>query len=466
MTEQTLTAVAFANPNSTTMLMTSMGIGTGHPVEIAMPMPYFQADQALTAVQRIGAQVIFFEATVPGYDKDQALGLRQASETPVILIGLAQAGSSEMEQMIDAGFDKTYPMPLSPSSIEKMKTELPTMYEQIAEGWKSGAWGSAVPTSVRNEAASRAGTSWQKTAIACWSPKGGVGKTWTSIELAAALAALGGRKVALLDINANGGHIRTRLNVSGSASLLKAASVYARNVQGHQSVSREIPGQILSMMIPAAGLENMLHILPGLDSMEQARHDHIAGQAGMDFVRYLMGFLRNHYDFVIADLGSSVNVGLHRGVLMEVDRVLTISDQDLSGIEDVRKVIERELLDGDTGMSRKTFGLVINRYMDEVGISLKAAADHAGVTPLAYISNDPSGRTMKCGNDGISYFAAFSKRADNPAETEATLSGIVQLAAQFYPPIAATWAHRSTGAPVGSGRGNNKKGFLDKLFNG
>ncbi len=38
--------------------------------------------------------------------------------------------------------------------------------------------------------------------------------------------------------------------------------------------------------------------------------------------------------------------------------------------------------------------------------------------------------------------ATYANRADNPRGTEAALQGLAELAAQFYPPIAAAWSER------------------------
>ncbi|MEJ2563997.1 MAG: hypothetical protein P8Z42_15145 [Anaerolineales bacterium] len=85
---------------------------------------------------------------------------------------------------------------------------------------------------------------------------------------------------------------------------------------------------------------------------------------------------------------------------------------------------------------------MINKWQDDLGISLKEASKYAEVTAMGIIANDGTGNITRAGNQGQSYFAKYINEKKNPKETEQTLHGFAQLAGQFYPPISAAWSER------------------------
>jgi Flp pilus assembly CpaE family ATPase len=417
-------------------------------------LPIFEKGSAERMIDQMRPQLVFIDAKVDGYSLSDVRSLREGAKFPLGVVGLATAGSQQLEAMLDVHLDAVFNLPLREETIEKMCAELPVQFRALAGGWGKGAWGADVPETIRWATAAAGASPWQRQVIGVWAPKGGVGKTTIACEIASMLAAIGGRKVALVDANMNGGHVRLRLNVDAPYGVLNAASAYHTS-KGCPSLEADIPQRIEGLMTPVKGAPN-LRVLAGVVNMEQSRHEHLAGEAGMEFARYLLPLLSRNYDFVIVDPGSSVNVGFHQGVLHEVDTILVVCEPDMTSISDVKEGVHRTVIQR-IGIHQERFGLVINKWQENLGVSLQEAAKFANVSALGILPLDTTGNVTRAGNEGISYIAKYANQRKNPAQTEATMKGIAELAAQFYPPIGKAWSER-----LKNGRVRRGLGFLQR----
>jgi len=436
---ENLTALLFARPEISTQMMSVMHMASGRKVVLATFLPMFNLANATKIMQQLAPQVVMIDAKVEGFKLPEIVDLRQKAVAPFLVVGLAQAGSSEMEEMLGVGLDAAYPLPLSQQTFARMDEELPPKYEEVARGWGKGAWGAAAPEAIKAATAAAGGAAWEKKAIACWSPKGGVGKTVVACELAAILAAIGGRDVALIDANMNGGHIKTRLNVDAPYGLLNAASTYYTH-KGHPSLESDAVNKLKAYLVPMPGTAN-LKVLPGVLNMEQSLNEAVVGDAGIEFMNWLVAILKRQFDFVVIDLGSSINVGVHQGVIRSVDFVIALCEPDLTSVADIKEGVHRSIINR-MGLNINRFGLVVNKWQDGLGVSLKEASKFAQISAMGIIPNDPTGNVTLAGNEGQSYVARFANRKGNPKETEQTLHGFASVAGQFYPPIAAAWSER------------------------
>jgi len=175
--------------------------------------------------------------------------------------------------------------------------------------------------------------------------------------------------------------------------------------------------------------------------MIEAQHDALATEAGYQFAQDMMDHLRRHYEFVIVDLGSSTNVGVHRGVLIKLDTVLIIAEPGLTSINDSRT--GANLLE-QIGIPRDNIQLVINKWLPDVGLSLKSASATANLSVAGLIPFDATGNVTRAENEGISYVAKHAASSKVPPNTQKTLNGIIDIASRFYPPIGFAWNQRKT----------------------
>ncbi len=439
MSEEYLHALAVARPDVIQRLLKHLHVGTDQPVRIVTASPLFDGTGLPRSIAEVQPDVLIVDSGVDGYRVAEVLDLRRAIESPLCIIGLGEPGSGNMGELLEVGLEAVYPLPLDERTIERMCSEIPGLFERVSAHWGKGAWSGGAPERIRRVMSAASGTSWQRQVIAVWSPKGGVGKTTIACELCSVLSRIGGRKVALIDANMNGGHVRVRLSVDAPCGILNAASAYRRS-NGRPSEAHELAERIDGMMVSVAGAPNW-KVLAGVTNMEQSRHEHIAGKAGMEFGKFLPLMLARSFDFVIVDQGSSMNVGLHQGLMHAVDFVLVVCEPDMPSIADVREGVHRTVIPR-VGIPLERFGLVINKWQDGLGVSLAQGANFAGLSALGVLPFDTTGNVTRAGNDGISYVARYADNRKNHAETEAALQGIAELAAHFYPPIAVAWGER------------------------
>ncbi len=449
-----ISSLAFTRPELGQQLLGELHVATDRPVRVITTLPIFEKGSAQRMLDQMRPQLVLVDAEVDGYNLADVLSLRHEAKFPLVIVGLAQAGSRKMEAMLEVHLDAVFSLPMNRGTIERICDELPTQFNALEAQWGKGAWGAGAPETIRAATAATGGSAWQRQVIGVWAPKGGVGKTTIACELAVTLAAVGGRKVALVDANMNGGHVRLRLNLDAPYGILNAASAYHTS-KGHASLEVDLPQRIDGLMAAVKGAPN-LKVLAGVTNMEQSRHEHLAGEAGVEFARFLLPLLSRNYDFVIADPGSSVNVGLHQGVLHEVDYILVVCEPDMTSIADVREGVHQSVVPR-VGINVQRFGLVINKWQENLGVSLQEAANFAKVSALGILPLDTTGNVTRAGNEGISYIAKYANERRNPPQTEATLQAIAELAAQFYPPIGAAWVERMRNGRVKRGFGLFRK---------
>src|SRR3972149_2160216 len=161
-----LTALLFARSEISTQMMSIMHMASGRKVVLSSGLPMFNLANATQVMQQLAPQVVIIDAKVEGFSLPQITDLRQKATAPFVVVGLAQAGSSEMEEMLGVGLDAAYPLPLSQQTFARMEEELPPKYAEVARGWGKGAWGAAAPEAIKAATAAAGGAAWGKKGIA------------------------------------------------------------------------------------------------------------------------------------------------------------------------------------------------------------------------------------------------------------------------------------------------------------
>lgn len=443
-----LTALAIVNPSLSGELTRYFGMQTNSNVRIMMHIPTFDLLTAEQMLKATAVDIVFVDSNVDNFNSSDFLTLRQRSATPLLLVGLAFAGA-DTELLMHSNFDAVYSLPLSETVITRMNTELPEKLNNIKGDWHKGAWDAVTPNEIR-EVVSQSASDWQKAIISVWSAKGGAGKSTVAVELASTLAGIGGRNVCLLDTNLNGGHVRMRLNIRSEHSIVSVASMYTnamKNSKDWASAQKEITEEMDKYLLPVPGSTNIngksnFYVIPGITTQEQARSPYLQGKEVVDFMSFLCGdYLKQRFDFVVIDVGSSVNVPLHRESFRNSDTILVVCDPDSSGIADNQKTVKKILA---PQIPIEKFSLVLNRWKEDVGISIQDVSDLMGITVRGFIPDDYLGGVIKSANSGRSYIVGNNRKADNPIATERTMQGFVNIAATFYPPVGAAWAARAS----------------------
>jgi MinD-like ATPase involved in chromosome partitioning or flagellar assembly len=426
--------------------------GKESPVIATLTVSTFDVEQLANILPSTGATFLMVDFHLDGVSAEKLFRIREKADYPVCLIALVEADTNKESVVMEASLDKVYNIPFTPGIIHTMKREIPQAITDTQANWGKGAWNIA-PDMVRKAAKSAGGAPWERHKIGVWSPKGGVGKTFLATELGVALSGIGGRSCVLVDANMNGGHVKLRLgfdNHDRQRGIVNAANIY--KLEGGNSRPESIKKALSEDMFIKVGGHGNLDLLAGVDSMIEAQHDALATEAGYQFAQDMMDHLRRHYEFVIVDLGSSTNVGVHRGVLVKLDTVLIIAEPGLTSINDSRT--GANLLE-QIGIPRDDIKLVVNKWLPDVGLSLKASSASANLSVAGLVPFDASGNVTRAENEGISYVAKHASMSKNPTHTAKTLDGIIEVASRFYPPIGFAWNQRKTES--------EKKGFFKGL---
>lgn len=166
--------------------------------------------------------------------------------------------------------------------------------------------------------AAQAGVEGQVVAVV--SPKGGVGKTTVSSNLAVGLAARAPGQVVLVDFDIHFGDCATALNVSAEHTLPDIA----RGPASHDSMA------LKSYLTPHA---SGLYLIPGSD--DPAAADAVTPE---DVTR-LLRLLKSQFLYVVVDTAPGLSEHT-LAVMDETDRLVMVTSLDVPGVRGLRKEID------------------------------------------------------------------------------------------------------------------------------
>jgi pilus assembly protein CpaE len=200
----------------------------------------------------------------------------------------------------------------------------------------------------------RNGTDEPASVVAVFSPKGGVGRTTVSVNLAVA-AAQGGKRVALVDASFQFGDVGVLLNLNPRN---KSIADLAGELQaGEQYDSLE------SFLVAHSSGVRVLLAPP---TPEQAE------LIGPSSVRQVLQLLRSENDLIVVDCPSSFNETT-LAVLDESDLILTLLTLEITSVKNMRLFLE---VCEQLGYGPEKIRLVLNRADSTLGIRV-ADVEHS-----------------------------------------------------------------------------------------
>ncbi len=187
------------------------------------------------------------------------------------------------------------------------------------------------------------------TVIALAAQKGGVGKTTTSVNLAAALARFHEKKTLLLDLDPQS-HVRTSLARQIPAGARGLSAVFGEDEDT----------EVLDVVSPT-DVRN-LHVCVSDDRLGDVE-SLLTTRIGKEFVlRDALGITRTHYDFIVIDCPPAVG-NLTLNGLVAADQVLIPCDLSPLAVDGVHAVVRTIAKISDRLNPRiDVLGILLTRY--------------------------------------------------------------------------------------------------------
>lgn len=201
--------------------------------------------------------------------------------------------------------------------------------------------------------------------LAFISCKGGSGATFIATNLGYALATLKNKRVALIDLNLQFGD----------------ASLFVSDQKPTGTIS-DVAQQIhrLDASFLAA---SMLNVTPSFSVLAAPEDPALANEVKPEHVDQLIKLVRRHYDFVILDIGRSLDaVSIH--AMDHADIIFPVLQTTLPYIRDGKRLLGVfQSLDYRKDKVR----LIVNRYQKSGDITLHDVEDAFGVTDIRTVPN-------------------------------------------------------------------------------
>jgi pilus assembly protein CpaE len=199
--------------------------------------------------------------------------------------------------------------------------------------------------------------------ITVWSPKGGVGKTTMSVNLALALTEGGARKVCLVDLDLAFGDVAITMQLFPSHSIEHA-------IGSEGSIDAELLNGLLtrhqdSLMILAA-----------------PSHPDVRDRVSPTLVSQIIRSLAQTYDYVVIDTAPAFDEQTLTA-LDETDEIVIVATLDVPTLKNVKVALETlDMLN----IAPDHRHLLLNRADDEVGINPDRVEGILGLRPAAQVT--------------------------------------------------------------------------------
>lgn len=380
------------------------------------------------------ADIALIDPTLAAFSLEDVQRLYHLEERPIVCLGAIPPRGEWGTALYRAGIKGHVELPLNEEQARRL---LPMIHTAVQEALRERASAAYIPQVAPQLAQVIAAQGWQRTVVAVWGAKGGVGKTTLAENLAMLLGVVANRKTILLDANMAGGNAHIHLRLSPQRNIAGLARLF----EAHNRIE---PKEVLGYLTPFRG---NLRVLVGIPRQFMAGESSFLGERGREFIRGLIEAAKTMSDFVVLDLGQDTNSAVHLQALRQADLILVVVNSEKASLLDTQEVLDT--LWEHVQIDRARFRLVLNRFHPEHGLRRKEIVDVMRLPEIGVIP-EASEKVTASLNSGV---PIVLNGGGEVAES------MVRVASTLYPPLEQIWGQR------GIFKGNGK-GIKQRLFGG
>jgi len=309
-------------------------------------------DEAVDLAESIKPDVILMDVNMPRLDGIRATEIiSERNPNSAVVIVSIQGEKEYLRKAMAAGARDYLVKPFSSEELADTIRKVSDFYKKRRLHLVDGKI--CTPAAVREPGK----------IITFFSTKGGVGKTTAACNLAVSLAQETRQKVALVDMNLQGGDVSVFMNISAKGGLAEVA----------QEADYADPSLLETYLCPHM---SGVRILPAPGSPEQAELV-TAAHAGE-----ILQSLKEVYDYILVDTPAAIS-DITLACLEISDQILIMVNQDLPALRHARMNLEILEKLGLAGRHR----LVLNRCRTE-GLKVKDLEKHISAAIWADLPED------------------------------------------------------------------------------
>lgn len=290
---------------------------------------------ASEVAERAGADLILV-------DEEQARTLIAAEKGPPVCVLRPTVDWRLPQPVVPGGGAPAVLTAEPPGDPEASRTRtLREWWQMSAAAGEAGRWPGGTPAPSRSTPAPEV---LMRQAIAVISPKGGVGKTFLAVNLAASLAQRTGFRVGLLDLDLHSGDAAVHLDLIGYPTLAELLP-YAGNLEpAHlaRAVVTHAPSHLEVLLAP-----------PRPEAAEMLTREHLGA---------LLRLVKQRYDFVIVDTPPDPVDPVVLECLTEATAVILVTTLDAAALRQCRLFLDSFGAGG--GDLRRRLILVLNQVRE------------------------------------------------------------------------------------------------------
>lgn len=309
--------------------------------------------EAVNLATSLQPDIVLMDINMPRLDGIQATEIiaSQCPATAIIIISI-QGEQEYLRRAMAAGAREYLVKPFSSNELaETIRRVNESTKKRLSLLAQAGSAGAQIKT--------RTGK-----IMAFFCTKGGTGKTTLACNLAVCLAQMSKKKVALVDLDLQGGDVSVMLNISARGSIADLA----------QEAEHLDTALLDSYLVPhISGVK----ILPAPASPEQAE------LVTLERVEELLRLLQESFDYILVDT-SPIYSDINLAVLDAASQIFLIANQDLPCLRHVKISLEIFQTLGHSDKVR----LIVNNSGSEGGIKLADLEKSLNLTAYGIIPAD------------------------------------------------------------------------------